>query len=243
MLCGCSIVNNPGLATVQNLVRHVGSGRGHWQLQQVRNSLGSRISTSISHDDLADDNFETRSLAASSSHMTSISHVSSRPSVTVPISKLSSHQYLKRSDNKKIPKESSSSSEELPSEFGISKSHSCIPSSESPITITKRHHVTENQDMAELILPEEDTNANLTLSASVGQLEQSEKMPTSMTTSASVGGLRISQLGSRPSSIAEDLDESCSASETGSLTSLDKKSRKRRSFFLFKRKKEKKDVM
>merc|ERR1719410_2561646 len=67
ILTGVSIVNNPGLPTLQRLVRHVGGGN-----RNLRGSdrLSSRMS-SVSVDDLRDD-LETRSVAARhSSHLSS----------------------------------------------------------------------------------------------------------------------------------------------------------------------------
>merc|ERR1719232_1662175 len=65
MLTGVTIVNNPGLPTLQRLVRHVGGGN-----RSVRTGLSSRMS-SMSVDDLHDD-LETRSIAAShTSHLSS----------------------------------------------------------------------------------------------------------------------------------------------------------------------------
>merc|ERR1719232_2376825 len=73
MLCGCSIMNNPGISVLQNLVRHVGVGRvGAGALSRIGGS--SRMSGSMSQDDLlADDNMDAHSVAASSSHMTTMS--------------------------------------------------------------------------------------------------------------------------------------------------------------------------
>ena len=72
MLCGCSIMNNAGIAVLQNLVRHVGVGRG--PAGHLRLGGSSRMSGSMSQDDLlADDNLDAHSVAASSSHMTSMS--------------------------------------------------------------------------------------------------------------------------------------------------------------------------
>merc|ERR1719464_857674 len=72
MLCGCSIMNNAGIAVLQNLVRHVGTGRG--PAGHLRLGGSSRMSGSMSQDDLlADDNMDAHSVAASSSHMTSMS--------------------------------------------------------------------------------------------------------------------------------------------------------------------------
>lgn len=72
MLCGCSIMNNAGIAVLQNLVRHVGVGRGPVGGRVLGGA--SRMSGSMSQDDLlADDNMDAHSVAASSSHMTSMS--------------------------------------------------------------------------------------------------------------------------------------------------------------------------
>lgn len=72
MLCGCSIMNNAGIQVLQNLVRHVGVGRG--PAGHLRLGGSSRMSGSMSQDDLlADDNMDAHSVAASSSHMTSMS--------------------------------------------------------------------------------------------------------------------------------------------------------------------------
>jgi stromal interaction molecule 1 len=71
MLCGCSIMNNAGIAILQNLVRHVGVGRS---TRMGGFGASSRMSGSMSQDDLmADDNIDAHSVAASSSHMTSMS--------------------------------------------------------------------------------------------------------------------------------------------------------------------------
>lgn len=81
MLCGCSIMNNAGISVLQNIVRHVGVGRGAAAAAAAAAAAGnnirlggsSRMSGSMSQDDLLtgaiDDNFDAHSVAASSSHM------------------------------------------------------------------------------------------------------------------------------------------------------------------------------
>lgn len=85
MLCGCSIVSNPGIPVLQNLVRTVGAGRlptsssmagsvnGDSVISILRSPrpLSSRMSNRGSQDDLLQDD-DTHSIAASS-HMTSSS--------------------------------------------------------------------------------------------------------------------------------------------------------------------------
>jgi len=88
MLCGCTIVNNPGIAVLTNLVRHVGTGRPQPQAAAAvaaagaavgeavrRAALSSRMSNRGSQDDLLlMDEGDTHSIAASTStHMTSVS--------------------------------------------------------------------------------------------------------------------------------------------------------------------------
>ena len=81
MLCGCSIMNNAGISVLQNIVRHVGVGRGAAAAAAAAAAAGnnlrlggsSRMSGSMSQDDLLtgaiDDNIDAHSVAASSSHM------------------------------------------------------------------------------------------------------------------------------------------------------------------------------
>ena len=75
MLCGCSIMNNAGISVLQNIVRHVGVGRGApAKGNNIRLGGSSRMSGSMSQDDLLtgaidSDNFDAHSVAASSSHM------------------------------------------------------------------------------------------------------------------------------------------------------------------------------
>lgn len=74
MLCGCSIMHNPGISVLQNLVRHVGVGR----MTTASGRIGtSRMSGSMSQEDLLADD-DVHSVAASSSHMTSLSGIQLR---------------------------------------------------------------------------------------------------------------------------------------------------------------------
>ena len=85
MLCGCSIVNNPGIPVLQSLVRHVGQGR-----YGNRAGLSSRMSSNISQDDLqCSDDFDAHSVAAS--HLTVASSHISRPSASLLSSAVHHH--------------------------------------------------------------------------------------------------------------------------------------------------------
>jgi len=81
MLCGCSIIQNPGITVLNSLVRHVGSGRvGPAGRALAAASSSSRMSNRGSQDDLLmamADVDDAHSIAASSTHMTSITSASS----------------------------------------------------------------------------------------------------------------------------------------------------------------------
>ena len=119
MLCGCSIMHNPGIAVLQNLVRHVGVGRVTASGGRIG---GSRMSGSMSQEDLlADDNIDAHSVAASSSHMTSFSGLqrlsklpgSSAASVSgLSIASIQKRRHVPKPLSRESSKESSSSDEQ-----------------------------------------------------------------------------------------------------------------------------------
>ena len=119
MLCGCSIMHNPGIAVLQNLVRHVGVGRVTASGGRIG---GSRMSGSMSQEDLlADDNIDAHSVAASSSHMTSFSGFqrlpklpgSSAASVSgLSIASIQKRRHVPKPLSRESSKESSSSDEQ-----------------------------------------------------------------------------------------------------------------------------------
>ena len=67
VLCGCTIVTNPGVTQLQKIVRHVGAGRLPTGQGHSSRAMSSRMSSSLSQDDLIamDDNMDTLSIAAS----------------------------------------------------------------------------------------------------------------------------------------------------------------------------------
>jgi stromal interaction molecule 1 len=152
MLCGCSIMNNAGIAILQNLVRHVGVGRS---TRMGGFGASSRMSGSMSQDDLmADDNIDAHSVAASSSHMTSMSmqlreRTSILPSGDRPlpgssaasISGLStssvhkSRRQMLKNMSRESSKESSSSDEQQP-ERKLVNTISTIQHSPGPASVT-----------------------------------------------------------------------------------------------------------
>ena len=92
ILTGVSIVNNPGIQTLQRLVRHVGGGNKNLR---AADRLSSRMS-SVSVDDLRDD-LETRSVAASHSSRLTSSY-NSRRTALANLSRESSKESSEDSD-------------------------------------------------------------------------------------------------------------------------------------------------
>ena len=120
MLCGCSIMHNPGIAVLQNLVRHVGVGR----ITAGGRIGSSRMSGSMSQEDLlADDNMDAHSVAASSTHMTSLSGIQLRERLSKPgssaasisglsVASIQKRRHIAKPLSRESSKESSSSDEQ-----------------------------------------------------------------------------------------------------------------------------------
>jgi len=292
MLCGCSIVNNPGVSVLQGLIRHVGIGRGI--MANRGGSLSSRMSRSGSQEDLLDEtdnqSVVAPSLAPSSSH-THISHMTSAKSL--PPQLTLSAQLRRRAvngaaaaNNKPVmsrdsSKDDSSSSDERQAEHAPRHdqrastppvSGSRAAAAGSPLALKRSRMMVKSysQDTGGSIQQHAAasavtstrgptaaaSDASMISSLSEGQLQR-RPPPPSITRGDSVqsrgssvasgaGGLGIGD--SRPSVVEETLEESCSASESGSmsdLTAADKKKKRvsTMSFFNFRKKKERKDVM
>jgi stromal interaction molecule 1 len=80
MLTGVSIISNPGLITLQKIVRYVGGGNKNSMRSSANTAMSSRMSN-MSLDELNDRDDDARSLAASShvsSHMSSATRYSSK---------------------------------------------------------------------------------------------------------------------------------------------------------------------
>eukprot|EP00095_Tigriopus_kingsejongensis_P009012 snap_masked-scaffold1840_size26652-processed-gene-0.3 protein:Tk09012 transcript:snap_masked-scaffold1840_size26652-processed-gene-0.3-mRNA-1 annotation:"stromal interaction molecule homolog isoform x3" len=111
ILCGCPIISNPGLSAIQTLIRHVGGGRAFGLA--TRGALSSRMSRSISQDDLMmDDNMDAHSVAASSAHMSRSGAASLRSAaIHTSAAANSKKRYEAKSLSRESSKESSSSDE------------------------------------------------------------------------------------------------------------------------------------
>jgi len=263
MLTGVTIVNNPGLPTLQRLVRHVGGGN-----RAVRTGLSSRMS-SMSVDDLHDD-LETRSVAASHT-----SHLSSRQggvrrnvfqnntgrdfSGSRESSKESSNsesdELVMDKDNNvvghrnKLVKQQSRVSEvsvgsgvssvsdfqvvhrpEMMRQPADTQSLSGLGGSPGSSPVTRRMRMVKSLSQDTGVM---DPTAQLTLhtSSSDSALHSKSVLSSTIRSSLGVVGYHGTQLS--------EVEESCSASDTGSITDLDGKKKKKKSFFNFRKKKDK----
>jgi hypothetical protein len=238
ILTGVTIVNNPGLNSLQRLVRHVGGGS-----RSVRGgtSLSSRMS-SVSVDDLHDD-LETRSLAAS----VAASHTSQRSSRgygQVVGRRGVAASTLDVSEFRESSKESSNSeSDELQSpprlektvsrvsEASLGSVASSVLSKESePASPASLRRMRMMKSFSQENSVENDNGSPPTLSNSNSDSALHSKAMASLL-SAHRGLNRVSP----PGSTLSEVDES---SDTGSVTELDGK-KKKKSFFNFRKKKEK----
>jgi len=253
MLTGVGIVNNPGLGVLQRLVRHVGAGnRG-----LSRGGGGALSSRMSSMDDLGDD-LETRSLAASvASHS---SHLSG--------SVLSSRVATRRRPATQKSRESSKESSNSESDGGTPSIHEatqrlektmsrlsagsdvrgerrtvaaaesrslagdCRAAVDSPTQRRARMAKSLSQDTGCCLT--EATTASLPSSTSDSALNSKVTAAPSPLLPLSPHLRAIPQ----PHQLSE-VEESCSASDTGSCTDLTGQTKKKKSFFNFRKKKEK----
>lgn len=275
MLTGVSIVNNPGLATLQRLVRHVGGGAR--SMQRGASSLsGSRLSSCMSVEDLADE-FDNRSVAghsvAPSVHSVAPSvhsmtqsvhsHISTR-SNTVRHSAYASSVMGDRParrqtgpggslmSSRESSKESSNSSGEQSDNDASLKSPPRLqkePSRVSQSSMESGGSVLSNaspRDKATggLImksLSQENPEAHETQSKEAqSPVLHNSSSDSALHSKAMASLLSVHRGLSRisPPSNNGGLSEVDESSDTGSITDLDGK-KKKRSFFIFKKKREK----
>jgi len=247
MLCGISIVNNPGLQTLQRLVRHVGGGN-----RSVRTGLSSRMSSCISQDDLVDD--DARSVATSSHVSVSRSQVSqvlsSPTSVTRRTLKELSRESSKESsfsESDDVPQPTilkpkvsqSSMSSDASSLAGVANHRPPAVATESPPSARNNLNCLGQRSSTPPLAASPATVRRMRMVKSYSQdaslpPPNSCHMSSSQSDSALPSLLRVK--GSPPT--LDEVDESCSASDTGSITDLDGR-KKKKSFFNFRRKKDK----
>jgi len=256
MLTGVSIVNNPGLGVLQRLVRHVGAGNRGVNRGGGGGALSSRMS---SMDDLGDE-METRSVAASvashSSHLSGSvlsSRVATRRRPAAPKSRESSKESSNSESDGGVPSlheaprlektmsrlSAGSGGSELRGErrtVAAAESRSlagdCRPSLASPSQRRARMAKSLSQDTGCCLT--EATTTSLPSSTSDSALNNkvapspSPIQPLSPHLRAIPNPLQLSEV-----------EESCSASDTGSCTDLTGQAKKKKSFFNFRKKKDK----
>jgi len=257
MLTGVNIVNNPGVQTLQRIVRYVGGGN-----KGIRSSdrMSSRMS-SVSVDDLRNDDLETRSIAAShTSHLSSSrlgsSHYNSKRNMLANISRESSKESSEESDEtgarstgarvhhrNRLVKQQSRQSEMSASSgvSGVSSVSDYVPviqedrrSLESVPTLETnvvKDAPAQCGDTAAAGIAISVSNSNPNLS----EPGSSPGLHTSHSDSALDKQATLKVSSSFVSQLSE-VEESCS--DTGSLNDSEKK-KKKRSFFNFRKKKEK----
>jgi len=270
MLTGVSIVNNPGIQTLQRLVRHVGGGN-----RAIRGGdrLSSRMS-SVSVDDLRDD-LETRSIAAShTSHLSSSrlgagsSYASSRrQNMMSNMSRESSKESSEESDETGMT--GSSSTSRLGSgrtgDRASGHRHKLVKQQSRQSEMSASSGISSVSDFSAVVrhpevvlpLPEDrrslirtdidqdqsgsscDINISLVSSSSNPNISEIGSV-SNLHTSASDSALNTQTLKISSNFVQHlsEVEESCSASDTGSINDLEKK-KKKRSFFNFRKKKEK----
>jgi len=252
MLTGVSIVNNPGLNVLQRLVRHVGAGnRG-----LSRGGGGALSSRMSSMDDLGDD-LETRSLAASvASHS---SHLSG--------SVLSSRVATRRRPAAQKSRESSKESSNSESDGGTPPIHEATQRLEKTMSRLsagsdvrgERRTVAaaESRSLAgDCRSVDSPTQRRARMAKSLSQDTGcclTEATTASLPSSTSDSALN-SKVTAAPSPLLplsphlraipqphqlSEVEESCSASDTGSCTDLTGQAKKKKSFFNFRKKKDK----
>lgn len=241
MLTGVSIVNNPGIQTLQRLVRHVGGGN---------RALGGRSTVMSSRmSNMNDDELETRSLAPS----VAASHVSSHVSGSVTSRVLRTTNNTNSRDlsvSRESSKESSNSESEIspPTTHGRERSRVSQTSMASSIESNRQmetQSLAGDQSTYSPSLRRMRMIKSLSQDAGGGHDMVTNSLSTSHSDSAlhsqATGSLslltvgRARQKGSPPGSTLSEVEES---SDTGSINDLDGK-KKKKSFFNFRKKKEK----
>lgn len=235
MLTGVSIVNNPGISTLQKIVKYVGGGN-----KSVRSGMSTRMSN-MSLDEMHDD--ETKSLAASS-------HVSSHLSLSR--SKLPRDPALRRAAfelSRESSKESSNSESDDHAERTREMKSRISQSSMSSDT-SRLSQYSEGKSVRSGTPPLTGGSPVIRRMRMIKSLSQDAAnesvvsgsvMTTSISDSALHSPILYRLKPNQPT--LDEIEESCSASDTGSLSDLEGKKKKKKSFFNFRRRKEKVETL
>jgi len=238
VLTGVSIVNNPGLATLQKIVRYVGGGN-----RPARTGMSSRMSN-ISLDDMHDD--DARSIAASS-HVSSHISVSRSLAARDPVIRRANFETTRESSKESSNSESDDHVERTTREMKSRVSQTSMSSDTSRLSQFSNDGRTPRVGTPPLAVKSAGSPASrrMRMVKSLSQDAATEGVVSGqLTSSVSDGALHSSALYRlKPNtSKLDEIEESCSASDTGSLCDLDGK-KKKKSFFNFRRRKEKTETL
>jgi len=237
MLTGVSIVNNPGLITLQKIVKYVGGGN------KMRTGMSSRMSN-MSLDELHDD--DTRSVAASS-------HVSSHVSVSRPV--LTRDQILPRDPGLRrtayeLSRESSKESSNSESDDHFDRPKDMIKSRISQTSMSsdtsRLSQFSEGKATRASTPPLSSSPLAIRRTRMVKSYSQdasSDVAVPAMSSSTSDSALQSNHKLRASQHVLDEIEESCSASDTGSINDLEGKKKKKKSFFNFRRKKDKLETL
>lgn len=242
ILTGVAIVNNPGLATLQKIVRYVGGGN-----RAPRTGMSSRMSN-ISLDEMHED--DARSVAASS-HVSSHISVSRSLAARDPVIRRANFETTRDSSKESSNSESDEQVERTTREMIKSRVSQTSMSSDtsrlSQFSTDGRAPPPPRAGTPPLAVKSAGSPASrrMRMVKSLSQDAATEGVVSGqMTSSVSDGALHSSALYRlKPNtSKLDEIEESCSASDTGSMCELDGK-KKKKSFFNFRRRKEKTETL
>jgi len=252
MLTGVSIVNNPGLSTLQKLVRHVGGGAGRFMQRGASSLSGSRLG--MSPDDIQDD-LDSRSVAASVRSVAQ-SHTSNRSNATRASGYTSSvmgDRPARRQtgpngslvSSRESSKESSNSStgehsdQDLTSPPRLEKDVSRVSQSSVESAVSQTRSLGPGGLMMKSLSQETQDSAEAAAQRQTQPLHTSSS-DSNLHSKAMASLLSVHRGLSRisPPNLSSNLSEVDESSDTGSVNDLDGK-KKKKSFFNFRKKREK----
>jgi len=273
MLTGVSIISNPGLVTLQKIVRYVGGGS---KASSVRGGGGGGMSSRMSNmslDELGGDD-DARSLAASS-HVSSVTR-SSKARFSgggdSGVMRRAAFQ-LSRQESSKESASNSESDDQVVHKSGPGVLKTRISQTSMSSDISRYSQNSGTSVTLEHAKPVAVVNTSVssrpttpppscssTSSASLrrtrmmhkslshGEEDMTDRGVDKLTSSVSDSALN-SNVSSKSAGLAlasklhqstlDEIEESCSASDSGSLCDLEGKKKKKKSFFNFRRKKDK----
>lgn len=269
ILCGCPIVTNPGLLAIQGLIRHVGGGRSLISRGLLSSRMsGSASQDDLMMDDNIDalsvaassahmSRSGAASLRSAAIHISAAANTKKRHEVKTlsresSKESSSSDEYDHNHHGHHAPLPSSTALRTIPSSSSFQHDHkirSATPPASS-LRTTGSSPLTEKRNKMMVKSLSQDAGGSMqsaaaslqtpTVVSSVSDGHLHDSMKSASSSSENLPPQFTLGAPSNPPSIVEEVEESCSASDTGSMNDLNMKTSKKRMFFHFKRKKEKK---